>query len=81
MQSHQQNAGVADADELQKIESELAAEEARHNAVSGRRDDLMQRRAAALADKQRCGERCAVLFLLLVSFFVSNESSNNLQLK
>ena len=59
VQSHQEHAGVADAGELQAIESELAAEEARLNALSGRRDDLMQRRAAALADKQRCGERCA----------------------
>ena len=59
MQSHQQTAGVADAGELQRIESELATEEASLDALSGRRDGLMQRRAAALADKQRCGERCA----------------------
>jgi hypothetical protein len=43
---------------LQRIETELASDEERLNALSGRRDDLMQRRAQALADKQRCGERC-----------------------
>ena len=70
LQSQQQSAGVTDAGELKRVDTELGGEEERLSALNARRDDLMQRRATALADKQRCGERC-VNCCGALSFFIS----------